>query len=710
MPDSNHDHPQASIDQMLNPIKQGQVFAFCTRATVLLCCLWTHILFAAFPDVSFKASRIEFQSSVLDSVHGRWTGDGHLEISANLLSVAILDKTVRALELECPVLITENLWCKDGHWRLELSNLHSDRSFSQVLGTITGVSISPDTVGLSGKLRTDGLKADLLLLSGEDGVRTEVGWQGQSLTALQGLSLAPEELMWISRGNSQGSLVVTWSDAGEAEIQYSLELDDLSFDSPEGQMAGESLQLESRGTVYVGATTSASVHGRIISGELLLGDFYRSFSDAPLDFAAQPTLIETILSINEIDASDHSALKLEGSAQLDLDDPENTLVFRINRLDLNFPGAYKRYFETIAGVWTLDGLDLAGSVTWSGDWIDGAFQSGEFKLSDLTVVDNKRHRFAVTGLDATMRPGDHDFESRLSWRGLLLGPINLGAGDITLDSEPGTFALSKPLELHFLGGRNTFYELGLVFPEQIAGAGEDLDIKLRAELTGMDMEQLTTALDWPVFSGDLNGVIPGVKLDKGVFSVDGEIIIEVFDGRISVSDLNIERLFGVLPSLAANVDVYDLDLEQLTRTFSFGQISGRLDGYIHDLRLLDWRPVAFDAWFGTPERQAKSTGISRQAVNHLTTIGGGGATAALTGPIMKMFNNFSYRRLGLGCRLQNNVCDVRGISEDDVSVLIMEGAGLPKIMIRAFNRSLDWPQLLAGLTAASGDESIRVGD
>jgi len=669
------------------------------------------MLFAAFPDVSFNASRIEFQSSVLDSVHGKWAGDGRLEVSANLLSVEGLGKTVRALELLCPALMTdENLWCKDGIWRLEFSNLHSDRSFSQVLGTITGVSISPDALGLSGKLRTDGLEADLLLLSDEEGVRTEVDWQGQSLTALQGLSLAPEELMWISQGSSHGSLVVAWSDAGKTEIQYALEVDDLSFDSPEGQMAGESLQLESRGTVHVGAMTSASIQGRINSGELLLGDFYRSFSDAPLDFAAQPALNETMLSINEINASDHSVLKLEGSAQLDLEDPENTLAFRINRLDLNFPGAYKRYFETMAGVWTLDGLDLAGSVTWSGDWIDGAFQSGEFKLNDLTVVDNKRHRFAVTGLDATMRPGDHDFESRLSWRGLLLGPINLGSGDMTLDSESGTFSLSKPLELHFLGGRNTFYELGLVFPEQIAGAGEDLDIKLQAELTGLDMEQLTTALDWPVFSGDLNGVIPGVKLDKGVFSVDGEIIIEVFDGRISVSDLNIERPFGVLPSLAANVDVYDLDLEQLTRTFSFGQISGRLDGYIHDLRLLDWRPVAFDAWFGTPERQAKSTGISRQAVNNLTTIGGGGATAALTGPLMKMFNNFSYRRLGLGCRLQNNICDVRGISEDDVSVLIMEGAGLPKIMIRAFNRSLDWPQLLAGLTAASGDESIRVGD
>jgi hypothetical protein len=195
-----------------------------------------------------------------------------------------------------------------------------------------------------------------------------------------------------------------------------------------------------------------------------------------------------------------------------------------------------------------------------------------------------------------------------------------------------------------------------------------------------------------------------------VLSVDGEIQFDVFDGSIALSDLRVERPFGVLPSLAANIEIHDLDLGQVTHTFSFGQIGGRLDGYVHDLRMLDWKPVAFDAWLGTPERQDKSNDISRQAVNHLTTIGGGSATTALTGPIMKMFNNFSYRRLGLGCRLQNNVCDLRGISEDETSVLIMEGAGIPKIMIKAFNRSLDFPQLVTGLTAVSGDEKIRIGD
>jgi hypothetical protein len=361
-------------------------------------------------------------------------------------------------------------------------------------------------------------------------------------------------------------------------------------------------------------------------------------------------------------------------------------------------------------VWTLNGLILTGNISWSGDWTNGAFESGEFVVSDLTIVDEQRRRFAVTGLDAMLRPGDHTFDSRLSWQGLLLGRINLGAGEIALDSDPGTAALSEALELEVLGGKLTFHELGVGLPDTIAGAGENLDIRLRAELLGMDMEQYTAAMGWPGFSGEISGEIPGVSLDGGVLSVDGEISIEVFDGRITVDELSIERPFGVLPSLAAKVDVHDLDLEKLTRTFSFGQISGRLDGYVHDLRMLDWKPVAFDGWFGTPDRQGKSNDISRQAVNRLTTIGGGTATAALTGPIMKLFNNFSYHRLGLGCRLQNNVCEVRGISEDEVSVLIMEGAGLPKVMIRAFNRRMDWPQLVAGLGAIAGDEAIKVGD
>jgi hypothetical protein len=183
----------------------------------------------------------------------------------------------------------------------------------------------------------------------------------------------------------------------------------------------------------------------------------------------------------------------------------------------------------------------------------------------------------------------------------------------------------------------------------------------------------------------------------------------VFDGRITLQNLRVERPFGVLPSLAADVEVESLDLDQLTQTFSFGQISGRLDGYVRDLRMLDWKPVAFDAWLGTPGQQEGSNDISRQAVNHLTTIGGGPVTTALTSPLMRMFSNFSYRRLGLGCRLVDYVCELRGLSGDPDSVLILEGSGVPKITIRAFNRKIDWPQMVANLLAVSAGDAIQVG-
>jgi hypothetical protein len=77
---------------------------------------------------------------------------------------------------------------------------------------------------------------------------------------------------------------------------------------------------------------------------------------------------------------------------------------------------------------------------------------------------------------------------------------------------------------------------------------------------------------------------------------------------------------------------------------------------------------------------------------------------------MRMFTNFSYRRLGLGCRLVDYVCELRGLSGDPESVLILEGAGIPKITIRAFNRRVDWPQMVANLVAISSGEGIQIGD
>jgi hypothetical protein len=448
----------------------------------------------------------------------------------------------------------------------------------------------------------------------------------------------------------------------------------------------------------------------LLGGQLLIGDFYRDWSQGALSFAFQPAWDTRGWRIDDLVVDDGQWLSLRGRLEGRFNGDNLLESFEMHRLRLAFPGAYSAYLENFGAAYTLDGLQVTGAVNWSGAWAEGQFESGDLVFDDLTVVDVLRGRFAFTGMDAHLRPGDFAFESRFSWQGLIFGRINLGPGTASLDSEPGIVALQQPLGLDVMGGTVTLREFRMALPGSAALGRGDPDFRLAVHLGDIDMEQVTTALDWPRFSGTISGDIPAVSLRDGVLDVDGAIEFDVFGGRLSMTDVRMERLFGVLPGVAANLSLENIDLGELTQVFSFGRISGRMDGYVNDLRLLDWRPVQFDAWLGTPESEGGRKNISRQAVNHLTRIGGGNATAALTGPLLRMFNNFSYRRLGLGCRLENNICVVRGLRDDGEGVLIMEGAGVPKITIRAYNRHMDWPQLVANLLAVSDDNAIRIGD
>ncbi|NNK33235.1 MAG: hypothetical protein HKP02_08935 [Xanthomonadales bacterium] len=615
---------------------------------------------------------------------------------------------LRATGLEVRLENGRELEARADQWRHQAI----DRVFAAVAldGRLVDGQPPWKATGLSGRVRTEGHEADLTLRRQEGGVEAELVIDMLPLASLADIAGSTDLAGWLTRGTVSARLRYAGKAERESALTGTLRIGDLAFDSPDGRFAAEGLDFVVEGEWAGSDAPGADLRGTLASGELLIDSFYRDFSDGTLDFALQPRWRQGNLSLENIRLTDRQFLQLRGRARIPSGGDLQNASITVDRLELAFPGAYLRYIEPAAATWTLDGLSVTGGMVWSGSWNAGVFRSGDLELRDLSVVDTTANRFAFTGLEATLRPGDHRFDSKLAWRGLLFGRINLGAGEVALDSEPGAVALRRPLELDVLGGRLRLQDFRIVFP----GRSEDLegepDIRLRVGLEALDMKRLTAAMDWPSFEGKISGEIPGVRFQDGVLEVDGGIRVNVFDGRIDLQDLRIERPFGVLPSLAGTVEIQDLDLEQLTRTFSFGRIAGRLDGHVHELRMLDWRPVAFDAWLGTPERQQEKNDISRQAVNRLTTIGGGGATAALTSPILRLFNSFSYRRLGLGCRLRNDVCEVRGIGEDDVSVLLLEGAGIPKITIRAFNRRVDWPQMVANLLAISTDSPETPGN
>ncbi len=632
---------------------------------------------ASYPQIRFSAQSIEHVNFSMLEVQAQLNSEGVFRIDAGQIAVDGVDRNINGFSLQ---------------------------------GEIEKASIQRDKTLFRSRVWTSQFEAGFEFTKESGNIFANLKFARQELEVLKGLEGLPPELNWLSRGHIDAELKFTLLAGSPPDVTVELAIGDVSFDSPDGRFAAEALYMEAKVSVRRNEWSAPGINGSVLGGELLIDDFYRNFSDGEMEFTLRPEWQGGKLAVLSASLTDNYSLTVEGRAVLETQQQPNSWSVEINRLDLQLPGAYERYLEPMAAAWTLNGLEVTGRVSWSGEWSAGKFSSGDLGITDLSIVDTQRRRFAITGLDARMRPGDHAFQSILAWRGLLLGRINLGPAQVALDSEPGKFAITQPLVLEVLGGRLNLHELQVLLPGSSDDDAGEPDIRLRADLDELDMEQLTAAFGWPAFSGKMTGKIPGVSFEDGVLDVEGEILVTVFDGLLTLDDLRIERPFGVLPSLAANIEVQNLDLELLTSTFSFGRISGRIDGYVRDLRMLDWKPVAFDAWLGTPQRQRGSKGISRQAVNHLTTLGGGRATTALTSPLMRLFNNFSYKRLGLGCRMQNNICEVRGVSEDGASVQIMEGAGIPKITIKVFNRSVDWPQLLAHLAAASEGESIKVGD
>jgi hypothetical protein len=167
----------------------------------------------------------------------------------------------------------------------------------------------------------------------------------------------------------------------------------------------------------------------------------------------------------------------------------------------------------------------------------------------------------------------------------------------------------------------------------------------------------------------------------------------VFDGSVRVRRLSVADPFGVVPVLRADVDFRDLSLDALTSTFSFGNIQGKLQGRVHGLILKDWKPTAFDARFATPDDDDSRHRISQRAVENLASLGGAGAVLSST--FLRLFEEFSYRRLGISCRLHNGVCDMDGVAPATRGYYIVEGGGLPpRIDVLGFNRRVDWDVLL----------------
>lgn len=383
--------------------------------------------------------------------------------------------------------------------------------------------------------------------------------------------------------------------------------------------------------------------------------------------------------------------RVEMSAQWDMNRAALLdAALRGNSLDL------KRLFSDFALPFLGEGLladsELSGRIDVEWQYHEGATQALTASLRDAELKDGKK-RFMLRGLNARVPwRADVPAQAELSFSEARLWGAPVGAAAAQIAMRGLDFSAAN-ITLPVFDGQLGVQDLHLYKQD---GAWQ---WDFSSTLSPVSMQQLSNALHWPEMHGALSGRVPKVSYRDRNLKVDGALLFRVFDGTVAVSQIELFDPFGRMPRLAGNLDMRGLDLDLLTRTFSFGNMQGRIDASVNGLELVNWQPVHFDA------RLASSPGdyrrkISQKAVQNISALGGAGGAAALQRSYLRIFENFGYERIGLSCVLRNDVCTMGGVEEvagNSSAYTLVKGGGIPAINVIGYNRRVGWQELLTRL-------------
>ena len=355
----------------------------------------------------------------------------------------------------------------------------------------------------------------------------------------------------------------------------------------------------------------------------------------------------------------------------------------------------------------LGDLAAQGRLDVSLSWRDAALAALDVDCRDCVFADVPG-RYAVNGLNGGLRlhAGADAIASSLSWNDASVYRIALGAGRVDWSSSHGRLAAVDWRDVTIFDGA-----LRLDAVELVGLGSPDPQLVLAGRIEPVTLSRLTAAFGWPPLAGQLSGNLPRLTIAPRRISVDGDLEISVFGGRILLRDLRLIDFLSAVPRLRTEVEVHGLELRQLTGTFSFGSIDGRLDGEIRDLRLEAWQPVSFDAYFANPADDDLPHRISRQAVSNLSKLGGGTGGPLASG-WLGLIPSYSYGELGLGCRLINGICHMRGVEAlpgGGFRMLTRGGLLPPWIDIRGAGAQIEWQALVDGMRQiAEGEVEFEV--
>ena len=568
-----------------------------------------------------------------------------------------------------------------------------------------------------GPLQTPQGKALRLSLALGPATTDAVLSRGASRVALSRNAATPDlttlDLAHVPIAWTQALLAEAWSDGqlrggtldgrvrvgsparGPLQVTAALQARGLRFDTPDASIAGENLggrfDIDYR---RLAANSLVTVDGSLHGGEFLVGSAYVALPATPVSLS---------LSAEQRDAAgwrlprfewrDGDALQARGSAALDHDGVLRDLDVAVHSADI--APLRDRYLSGWLGVASLGDLSMQGALD-AALRIDGGTLQAASARPHAVRLEDPQGRFRFEGLDGDLRFSARDMQGgQLQWTGGALYGLDFGAAMLPIESGDGRLRLQQPVDVPMLGGKLRFEQFTLR-PRSV-GTGAEAAFGLRVD--HLDIGRLAQAFGWPAFRGELSGRLPQARYANERLDFEGGLSMSMFGGRVDVGALSMERPFGVAPTLEANLAIDDLDLLALTEVFDFGSITGRLDGRIDQLRLVDWTVTGFDADLRTDPERGVPQRISQRAVQNISSVGDASFVSSLQGQLIGLFDDFGYARIGIGCTLVNEVCAMRGLRSAGNTFTIVDGAGLPRLTVVGYNRMVDWPTLVERLAA-----------
>jgi hypothetical protein len=502
------------------------------------------------------------------------------------------------------------------------------------------------------------------------------------------------------------------ADSQGTRAALDLALRNVGFQNADFTWLGEKLNLSVQGSVDLSSQPLRfEVETRATQGQALTGTAVFDFSANGLLFTAQGTFTQERLAVEHFASRQKGLAESSGSADISLK-PFAVAAASVDIRDIRFPAAYTAFLQQPLATTAFNQLTTTGSASASLRIAGNQPVALTLNVDDLSFSDDTRG-LAVTGVQAGLNWAAGavvaEKPSFLAWNNARGWGISGAGTRIDFATHDRDVRLLQPARLPFFDGAMLINTLVIHHLGELDMAG-DFD----ALIEPISIASIARALGWPEFGGSLAGRIPGLTYRNKELTLQGDIEAQVFDGRVFARNLRIRDPLGQLPRLYADITARNLDLDLITRTFEFGSITGKLDIDLPNLQTVGLSPVAFDLRIATPPGDRSRHRISQRAVQSLSNIGGsgGGVAAALQSGALRFFDEFGYARLGLNCRLRNDVCQMSGAGPGPAGTgfYIVKGAGLPRIDIIGNNPQVAWLTFVsqaANALANPGEINVR---